>query len=55
MSKWKLAGVQIVQIVATDRSGYPPIMGLGDDQKIYCWDRRVGAWEKYWVDKDVPS
>lgn len=53
MSKWKDKTVVIIQ--AFQGVNYGDWFGLGDDSKLYQWDRTEGAWVKLWnIMKDRP-
>lgn len=53
MSKWKENAVTIIQ--AFQGARYDSWFGLGDDSKLYIWDKQHGAWEKFWNEQDLPA
>lgn len=54
MSKWKDLAVNIKQILDIHNS-FVGIIALGEDNRLYEWDRNKGAWLKYWNEQDKPK
>lgn len=54
MSKWKNHTITIRQIIADGEYGFK-IYGLGDDDRVYEWNKKEGGWEKLWFEKDGPN
>lgn len=42
--------MKIISVTASPdiKTGGTNLFGLGDDNKIYCWNALLGGWQKNW-------